>query len=287
MTYREEAILFECHGDSLVGIVAHPKTPKYSTGVIIVVGGPQYRIGSHRQFVQLERDLAQSGVPTLRFDCRGMGDSDGESRLFTEIGDDIEASINAFYDCRPDVRGIYLWGLCDGATAAALYAQRDERVLGLILVNPWVRTAQTEAQTYLKHYYRERVQSIAFWRKFLTGQINWTRSFSEAFGLLKTAFISKPKPGSLKVNRQSDLPELVYESLINHLFPIHAILSGKDLVANEFEDLITQNTNWAQLSETLTIDRIADADHTFSEQKTSERAIRSTLEWLTRQESLK
>jgi len=48
------------------------------TGVLIVVGGPQYRVGSHRQFVMLARFLADHGVPCMRFDYRGMGDVSGE-----------------------------------------------------------------------------------------------------------------------------------------------------------------------------------------------------------------
>ena len=44
-----------------------------SRGMLIVVGGPQYRAGSHRQFTLLARDVAATGVPTMRFDYRGMG----------------------------------------------------------------------------------------------------------------------------------------------------------------------------------------------------------------------
>ena len=49
-----------------------------SVGVVIVVGGAQYRVGSHRQFVGLARHLAAHGHPVLRFDFPGMGDSPGD-----------------------------------------------------------------------------------------------------------------------------------------------------------------------------------------------------------------
>ncbi|KAB8057318.1 hydrolase 1, exosortase A system-associated, partial [Janthinobacterium violaceinigrum] len=58
----------------LVGILSLPAAPG-PRGVLIVTGGPQYRVGSHRQFVLLARALAAQGVPVLRFDLRGMGDS--------------------------------------------------------------------------------------------------------------------------------------------------------------------------------------------------------------------
>lgn len=73
----ERVLLFTCQGLSLPGIL-HPGAPDASRGVLVVVGGPQYRVGSHRQFVLLARDPGGGGhVPVLRFDlswhgrCRG------------------------------------------------------------------------------------------------------------------------------------------------------------------------------------------------------------------------
>ena len=78
MTHASEfPVVFSCGGDQLVGMV-HPAAARL--GVVIVVGGPQYRVGSHRQFVLMARDLAREGYPVLRFDYRGMGDSDGAVR---------------------------------------------------------------------------------------------------------------------------------------------------------------------------------------------------------------
>ncbi|HBZ05431.1 MAG TPA: hydrolase 1, exosortase A system-associated, partial [Massilia sp.] len=49
-----------CRGAWLYGIVSLPAAP-HPRGVLIVVGGPQYRAGSHRQFTLLARDLAAAG----------------------------------------------------------------------------------------------------------------------------------------------------------------------------------------------------------------------------------
>ena len=58
--YLERALVFECEGEQLVGIVAAPEAAR--VGVLVIVGGPQYRAGSHRQYVLLSRRLASAGV---------------------------------------------------------------------------------------------------------------------------------------------------------------------------------------------------------------------------------
>ena len=77
MNFSEHAIAFDCVEEQLLGVVSLPAQAS-DIGVLVIVGGPQYRVGSHRQFVLLARYLAASGYPVLRFDVRGMGDSSGQ-----------------------------------------------------------------------------------------------------------------------------------------------------------------------------------------------------------------
>ena len=62
MNYRETAITFDCRGETLVGIVSAPAMAE-DTGVLIAVGGPQYRAGSHRP--EGLRDLGQRADAVL------------------------------------------------------------------------------------------------------------------------------------------------------------------------------------------------------------------------------
>ena len=80
----EVPLTFDCLGDTLIGIL-HKGASDASTGVLMVVGGRQYRAGAHRQFVKLARYLACHGIPVLRFDVRGMGDSEGDVRHFLAL----------------------------------------------------------------------------------------------------------------------------------------------------------------------------------------------------------
>ena len=52
--YDDRALAFRCGDDWLYGVLSMPGTMP-TQGVLIVVGGPQYRAGSHRQFTLLAR----------------------------------------------------------------------------------------------------------------------------------------------------------------------------------------------------------------------------------------
>src|SRR5262249_34163772 len=138
MSAVEDAVSFRVAGDRVLGVLHHARQPA-ACGVLLLVGGPQYRVGSHRQFVLLARHLAAAGVPVLRFDYRGMGDSEGGAVSFDGADADIAAAIDEFSRRVPALRRVALWGLCDAASAALMYAFRDSRVSGLVLLNPWVR----------------------------------------------------------------------------------------------------------------------------------------------------
>ena len=135
----EQPLVFQSTGDTLYGLLHNPECNEVNTGVVILVGGPQYRVGSHRQFVELARGLASAGIPVFRFDFTGMGDSTGRFPGFENINGDIRLAIDTFVENIPQLQRIILWGLCDAATAACFYAVQDERVIGLCLANPWVR----------------------------------------------------------------------------------------------------------------------------------------------------
>ena len=194
MKYQEHAVSFACAGDRLLGILSEPAEP-YTVGVLVIVGGPQYRVGSHRQFVLLARYLAERGYPVFRFDYRGMGDSAGAVRTFDEIYDDIASAIGAFTARLPAVRSLVLWGLCDAASAVMMNAPKHAMVKGLVLLNPWAWAEETHAQTRLRHYYLSRFFSASFWHKLVTGRVRLgdsTRSLAKTVAVATRANDAPP-----------------------------------------------------------------------------------------------
>ena len=268
MEVKETPFVFECQKESLIGILHQPENGA-STGVLIVVGGPQYRVGSHRQFILLARFLANKGFPVLRFDYRAMGDSGGDEVDFESVDKDIATAIDQFYEKVPDLQGVVIWGLCDAVSAALFYAYRDSRVKGLVFLNPWVRTESGEAKTYIKHYYLSRLLNGDFWKKIFSGKWNVRDSLKSFFDLLKKSRVTKPSNGSSKneLDASSTLPDRMAEGFHRFKGDVLIILSGKnDYVACEFRDMVEGSSDWKELMSQASVQTktLAEANHTFS-----------------------
>lgn len=278
---RELPVVFSCAGCRLVGIL-HPGRPDAMVGVVIVIGGPQYRVGSHRQFVLMARELASRGIPVFRFDYRGMGDSEGKPISFENVSDDISAAITCLQSNLAAVEQVVLLGLCDAASASLMYAPCDRRVRGLILVNPWVRTPESEAASYVRHYYLQRLMQKSFWRKVLAGRYNpliSLRDFAKALALTAS---KRRTPRSPVYSRSESFVSRMRFGLQEFCGPILLLLSERDLVAREFMDLCDSDPAWRQAVSGAEITRriLPDADHTMSAAADLAEADKTIVHWI-------
>lgn len=252
-------------------------------GVVIVVGGPQYRVGSHRQFVRLARSLAEAGIATLRFDVRGMGDSPGPLPQFAALSADIRAAIDGLVRSSPAVKRVALVGLCDGASAALLYLREcnDRRVDGAVLINPWVRHAETLASTQVRHYYARRLVQPELWRKVLSGGIG--RHAILDFGRsITTAVRARLGAARARPAREEDFREGMLEGLERFGGRVLVALSANDFVAREFDELTRSHPGWRKALGRSGVRQVVieGADHTFSRPEDGnrlEREVRSFL----------
>lgn len=280
---REEAFTFDCEGETLLGLLHHPApgaaAETIRTGVVVIVGGPQYRAGSHRQFVHLARALAAAGHPVLRFDVRGMGDSTGALRDFEQITADVTAAVDALVQRAPAVQRVVLWGLCDGASAALLHLHEtaDVRVQGLCLLNPWIRSEASLARTHVKHYYTRRLREKAFWAKLLSGRVAW-RALSDVLANLRRARTDSTATAPAQPPFQTRM------ATAWHRFDgrLLLVLSGEDYTAKEFIEYTAADVTWRPLLARRTVSRheLANADHTLSARADREAMNSVTLRWL-------
>lgn len=278
----------ESRGHRLVTILHEPEpVATYSTALIIVVGGPQYRVGSHRQFVQLARALAARGIVVVRFDYTGMGDSDGPETDFLDVGPDVAAMVAWTRRRQPDISEIALWGLCDGASAAVLFGSDLPGVTGLCLVNPWVRSDTSAANARVKAYYLVRLRSLDFWQRLLSGQVNPTSFVGD---LVKTAtgwagkrmeFADKDRQPETKSTTptESTFVEIMRARLERFHGRVLIILSSDDLTASEFRITALENKRWRKAVSAAQVMTL-EADHTFSTEESKRQIAHVTENWL-------
>ena len=290
MSIVERGISFACEGCWLYGVLSLPPVSSQAAarGVVLVVGGPQYRVGSHRQFTLLARELARQGVPVLRFDYRGMGDSEGEMRDFLDVDADLRAAIDAFSAEVPAVREVVLWGLCDAASAAMLYSHKDPRVAGLVLLNPWARTEEGAARAYLKHYYLSRLAESGLWRKIARGQFDYRAAASSFVSLCASALrggsaADAGSAASPSTTRPPSLPEQMLSGFSRFQGRTLIIISGADLTGRAFSDMAASPA-WRKQMRRQQVSRhtLPQADHTFSRPDWRDQVAQWTADWLRR-----
>jgi len=209
-------IAFPCGDATLAGSLDEAAG---TTGLLLVIGGSQTRIGSHRMYERLAKALTEKGYPCFRYDRRGVGDSDGEDPGFRGSGPDLKAAAEAFRKEAPTLTKLVGFGLCDGASALALYG--DEAGLdGLILANPWLVEAEegTPAPAAVRAHYRKRLLSWEGWKRLLTGAVNFRK-----LGRGLRSIFSSRRPDSLSGD--------VAWALLRHRLPTEVILCHGDNTA--------------------------------------------------------
>jgi exosortase A-associated hydrolase 1 len=291
MPVAEQATHFGCGVDRLVAVISRPQQP-LPRGVLVVVGGPQYRAGSHRQFTLLCRALAEQGIAAMRFDYRGMGDSQGEARNFEAIGPDILAAVEHFCVKVPALREIVIWGLCDAASAALMCAYQDGRISGLVLLNPWVRTVEGLAKAQIKHYYWSRLKEREFWRKLAHGRFDYAAAVRSFVGALMRASgvggardatgTSDSTPAHGESDATAPLPARMADGLSRFKGRVLLILSGKDMTAREFEEVAQGSERWRRLLADARVERrkLPEANHTFSTHEWRGQVATWTANWV-------
>lgn len=280
----EEFVNIPCGKSTITGIIHHPNTESPSnttTGFIIVSGGIQTRVGSHRQYVKLCRALAKHGVSCLRYDHFGVGDSLGEFSDIKERAEQLRELIN-YFNCKfPMINDIILWGLCDGASTILAYLNSyDSRVKRVILLNPWVKLPSSEINVLFSFYYPHRLLKFDFWYKFLIGKINYVTSINKFiyYFLSKTNLFSE----------RNKLPNKGDISIVESMLTGFCLYSGKvtiicadtDFTGREFIDVCRKNPQWNKCLSNSAFHLISNANHTFSSSDAHNQLMSITINYV-------
>lgn len=214
-------IEFSCAGETLIGTLDEGAG---TTGLLIVSGGNEIRIGAHRGMAQLAEQVARADYPVLRFDRRGIGDSSGENGGFESSAADIAAAAQAFRET--GVEKIIAFGNCDAATALAFF-HAPAGIDGLLLANPWTIETVDEMPpaAAIRSHYAAKLRDPKEWLRLLRGGVNIAKL---AKGLRKASQKTPEVP--------TGLPARLAAALAEARVPVTILLAKGDNTAIAFAD---------------------------------------------------
>jgi len=214
-------IEFDCAGETLVGTLDDAGG---TTGLLIVSGGNEIRIGAHRGMAQLAERLAAVDHPVLRYDRRGIGDSTGENGGFESSAADIAAAVSAFR--ATGVEKVVAFGNCDAATAIAFF-HAEAGIDALVLANPWTIEAVDEMPpaAAIRSHYAAKLRDPKEWLRLARGGVNIAKL---AKGLRKAS--QKPPEAP------AGLPARLALALSDAQVPVTILLAKGDNTAIAFAD---------------------------------------------------
>jgi exosortase A-associated hydrolase 1 len=246
-----QIVSFDCAGCKLVGTLDDSATAT-KTGLLIVSGGNEIRMGAHRGQALLASDIAEAGHPVFRFDRRGIGDSEGENGEFSSSAMDLNAALLAFRSECSEMERVVAFGNCDAASAILLH---QPTVDAAVLSNIWVieRTDDLPPPAAIKARYIERMKDPKAWIGLFTGAINIRKLFTGLFRL------AKPQA-------PSSLAQDVSDGLARFAGPISIIAAEKDATAIAFLDEWQKPSfDKARAKPTISLQKINSASHSFAD----------------------
>lgn len=283
---RDEVLTFGPDG-RLVGIVSHPSgrhpvarraTMSPGTldpGLIILNAGVLHRIGPHRLHVVLARRLAGAGIAGLRLDLGGIGDS-------TASPDAANFRESAVADTRMAMAGMtqlfgiprfVIFGICAGADNAIATALVDDRVAGIILVDPPTYPTRRSRLRYLYNRVAKRGKPQDVVRRGLKAA---ERQLQRAIARLGRRDDSPPSGG------RETPPLPIYRARLNQIVDrgvrIFAIFSGIHGAGYNHPDQLFE---WfPALRGRIDHAYFSDANHTFTELAVQAELIDTVTRWM-------
>ena len=220
---------FPCAGDTLFGTLDTPDNgAPGKTGLLIVSGGNEIRVGAHRGMALLAQRLAARGIPVFRFDRRGIGDSTGSNGGFLSSGPDIGGAA-ATFSAEAGIERLVAFGNCDAATALALFGS-TAGIDRLILANPWIvePTDDLPPAAAIRSRYVEKLKDPRELWRLVSGGVNIAKL---ARGLSRVAATTS-EPNALALRLATALEQWHDRATI--------LLAGGDATAIAYRDAIAR-----------------------------------------------
>ena len=134
MSYEEFPVFVPMGQDQLCAVVCIPQNEGGDRGVVLLTGSNYTRTHRNRMWVRTARDLAEAGVPSIRLDYHGVGDSTGRATFDMESPfDDDALAAGDFLVRASGVSQLTFMATCFGGRTAMAAAARHPKATAATL----------------------------------------------------------------------------------------------------------------------------------------------------------
>ncbi len=264
---RETPVRFEGPRGDLFGMIT--ESAELDPAPVCAVwlnGGALRHTGPNRAWVEAARRWAARGVPTVRIDLAGIGDSDGEDADVTDASlyraermDETMAVLNQLSGHGLPDRFV-VGGLCAGAYWALHAALADPRVAGAVLMNLWMffwSDALAEERTTARSL--SALRGGRAWRRLARGDVTLGEIRTVAASMRPTRL---RQAAAHRIERsQEDAVESALDRLRAQGAQVLMLHSEGSTLYDQLlrQGLLAKHERWPN----LTVERIPSRDHTF------------------------
>lgn len=271
--FRETVLRFGDNG-RLFGILCAPPEGAGGSGptALLISSGYDRLSGWGRATVDLARGLARRNIGSLRFDCANVADSpplpghEGQvlydAVQLADVGEALD-----FLE-RSGMTPVVAAGRCSGAYLGFQAALRDDRIAGLVAVNPVVfqwqegrsvdEALENPVQT-LEYYGRRFLEPAAF-KRVLRGEVDVVGKGAEVIGRLANR--AARSLGHVSARERAVLSG--FRSLRDRKVDIRLLYSAGDIGLDELRLLFGKDAGGLRQFPNVHCTIVPGADHNFT-----------------------
>jgi pimeloyl-ACP methyl ester carboxylesterase len=281
---KERPIVFD-QQMPLVGILSEARQDVTVAGndgrvaCILLNAGLIHRVGPHRLYVRMARQLASIGYPTLRLDLSNRGDSDVRHDGMSFLDSSLAETRSAMDALKKTVGAdrFVLMGICSGAVNSLQVATHDPRVVGAVAIDaPAYPTWQ-----YFLRYYARRLSNPQTWRNTFAGRNKVGR------WLRRSTTVVRPRQeddefgnvyGDVVMPSRSESEQMLLRIVdrgVKMIF-IHSGVPAYNY-RNQFRDAFPR----VMKRDAIRVEYISGADHTFTRLRDQDHLVSVISRWVT------
>jgi hypothetical protein len=263
----------------LVGTLTTDDAPATDLGALLFNAGVVPRIGPNRLNVRIARSLAAEGIPSLRFDLSGRGDSAparGMESYEQQAINDLRAAMDLL-KARTGVRRFVIMGICSGAENAFHAALADDRVVGVTLMDSYHYPTWRTHLNRFRHRARQQGGLLRAGLGWLRRRAHLQARKADGLGSTPAREAAATSFGSIRPTPAEFAARL--KQLLDRGVAVDLVFSGSFLETYNYPSQFRDVFGRYGIVDRLRVEYRPDLDHTLSTAAMQQEMVGRTARW--------